>query len=156
MSIQSRLTYLDKIIDQGKCNEEVISERSKLLKDLFDLNSFTTLDLAQKAKIRWAIDGDENSKYFYGIINKKRSQLAIRGVLVDSYWIDDPSCVKNEFLKQFSNRFAAPLTPKLFFQAQFPNRVTSEQIDVVKSIASYDEIKRAVLFLQDATLRLLR
>nr|GFA42639.1 RNA-directed DNA polymerase, eukaryota, reverse transcriptase zinc-binding domain protein [Tanacetum cinerariifolium] len=65
MSIQSHLKDLDKIIDQGKCNEEVISERSKLLKDLFDLNSSTTLDLAQKAKIRWAIEGDENFKYFH-------------------------------------------------------------------------------------------
>ncbi|GJS87527.1 reverse transcriptase domain-containing protein [Tanacetum coccineum] len=31
----------------------------------------------------WAIEGDENSKYFHGIINKKRSNLAIRGVFVD-------------------------------------------------------------------------
>nr|GEY35691.1 RNA-directed DNA polymerase, eukaryota [Tanacetum cinerariifolium] len=117
MFIQSRLADLDKIIDQGKGNEE--------------------------AKIRWAIEGDENSKYFHGIINKKSSQLAIRGVLLDGDWIDDPSCVKNEFLKHFSNRFA-PLTPKLSFQSQFPNRVTSERIDVLESIAFYDEIKRAV------------
>nr|GEZ43139.1 RNA-directed DNA polymerase, eukaryota [Tanacetum cinerariifolium] len=33
---------------------------------------------AQKAKVRWAIEGDENSKLFHGIINKRRSQLAIR------------------------------------------------------------------------------
>nr|GEZ07931.1 hypothetical protein [Tanacetum cinerariifolium] len=143
MFIQSRLADLDKIIDQGKGNEEVMSDRSKRLKDLSDLNVSITTDLAQKAKIRWAIEGDENSKYFHGIINKKRSQLAIRGVLIDGDWIDDPSCVKNEFLKHFSNVFA-PLTPKLSFQSQFPNRVTPEQIDVLESIASYDEIKRAV------------
>ncbi|GJZ93741.1 RNA-directed DNA polymerase, eukaryota [Tanacetum coccineum] len=57
--------------------------------------------------------------------------------------IDQGNCNK-EFLKHFSNRFAAPLTPKLSFQSQFPNRVTPEQIDVLESIASYDEIKRAV------------
>ncbi|GJX55665.1 RNA-directed DNA polymerase, eukaryota [Tanacetum coccineum] len=55
-----------------------------------------------KAKIQWAIEGDENSKYFYGIINKKRSQLAIRGVFVDGEWIEDPPKVKNEFLEHFS------------------------------------------------------
>ncbi|GJZ61272.1 RNA-directed DNA polymerase, eukaryota [Tanacetum coccineum] len=42
-----------------------------------DLNKSSMLDMAQKAKIRWAIEGDENSKFFHGIINKKRSQLAI-------------------------------------------------------------------------------
>ncbi|GJT74868.1 hypothetical protein Tco_1041593 [Tanacetum coccineum] len=41
------------------------------------------MDFVQKAKVRWAIEGDENSKYFHGIINKKRSNLAIRGVFVD-------------------------------------------------------------------------
>nr|GFB62624.1 RNA-directed DNA polymerase, eukaryota, reverse transcriptase zinc-binding domain protein [Tanacetum cinerariifolium] len=44
----------------------------------------------QKAKVRWAIKGDENSKYFHEIINKKRSQLAIRGVITDGEWIDEP------------------------------------------------------------------
>nr|GEY20100.1 RNA-directed DNA polymerase, eukaryota [Tanacetum cinerariifolium] len=117
MFIQSRLADLDKITDQRKGNKE--------------------------AKIRWAIEGDKNSKYFHSIINKKRSQLAIRGVLVDGDWIDDSSCVKNEFLKHFSNRFA-PLTPKLSFQSHFPNHVTPEEIDVLESIDSYDEIKRAV------------
>nr|GEU72171.1 RNA-directed DNA polymerase, eukaryota [Tanacetum cinerariifolium] len=47
--------------------------------------------MAQKAKIHWAIEGDENSKYFHAIINKKRSQLAIRGVLVKGDWIDEPA-----------------------------------------------------------------
>ncbi|GKD29328.1 RNA-directed DNA polymerase, eukaryota [Tanacetum coccineum] len=61
-----------------------------LLKDIHDLDKRHSSDLAQKAKIQWAIEGDENSKYFHGIINKKRSQLAIRGVLVDGEWIEDP------------------------------------------------------------------
>ncbi|GKE13507.1 RNA-directed DNA polymerase, eukaryota [Tanacetum coccineum] len=60
-----------------------------------------------------AIEGDENSKFFHGIINKKRSQLAIRGVLVDGDWIVEPSLVKNEFLKHFATRFAAPSSSKI-------------------------------------------
>nr|GEY05563.1 RNA-directed DNA polymerase, eukaryota [Tanacetum cinerariifolium] len=38
---------------------------------------------AQKSKVRWAIKGDENTKFFHVILNSKRSQLAIRGTLVD-------------------------------------------------------------------------
>nr|GEV90657.1 RNA-directed DNA polymerase, eukaryota, reverse transcriptase zinc-binding domain protein [Tanacetum cinerariifolium] len=48
-----------------------------------------------QAKIKWAIEGDENSKYYYGVINKKRNQLSIRGILVEGSWIDFPSLVKN-------------------------------------------------------------
>ncbi|GKE82187.1 hypothetical protein Tco_1552187, partial [Tanacetum coccineum] len=76
--------------------------------DIHDLDKRHSFDLAQKAKIQWAIEGDESSKYFHGIINKKRSQLAIRGVLVDGEWIEDPPKVKNEFLEHFSNRFSMP------------------------------------------------
>ncbi|GJT58172.1 zinc finger, CCHC-type containing protein [Tanacetum coccineum] len=71
-SIQSRLSNLDKMIDQGKGNEGLVNERSTLLKELQDLNASASLDMAQKAKIRWSIERDENSKYFHGIIDKKR------------------------------------------------------------------------------------
>nr|GEV27092.1 retrotransposon Gag domain, retroviral aspartyl protease [Tanacetum cinerariifolium] len=34
-------------------------------------------------KVKWAIEGDKNSKFFHGIINKKKRQQAIKGILVD-------------------------------------------------------------------------
>ncbi|GJY24384.1 hypothetical protein Tco_0398042 [Tanacetum coccineum] len=84
------------------------------LKELHNFNKSHSLDLAQKAKVRWAIEGDENSKYFHGIINKKRSQLAIRGVLIDGDWID--------------------VTLQL----------SSEQVDDLECDVTFDEIKKAV------------
>ncbi|GJX21587.1 RNA-directed DNA polymerase, eukaryota, reverse transcriptase zinc-binding domain protein [Tanacetum coccineum] len=72
-NIQNRLIILDKIFDQGSRNDDLIHERSNLLKELQDFNKSSSLDMAQKAKIRWAIEGDENSKFFHGIINKKLS-----------------------------------------------------------------------------------
>ncbi|GJZ41684.1 nucleotide-binding alpha-beta plait domain-containing protein [Tanacetum coccineum] len=53
-----------------------------------------SVEVAQKAKIKWAIEGDENSKYYHGILNKKRSQLAIRGNLIDENWTESPNLVK--------------------------------------------------------------
>nr|GEV57252.1 RNA-directed DNA polymerase, eukaryota [Tanacetum cinerariifolium] len=43
-----------------------------------------------QAKIKWAIDGDENSRFYHGIINKRRSIQSIRGVMVEGMWIDEP------------------------------------------------------------------
>ncbi|GJY08314.1 RNA-directed DNA polymerase, eukaryota, reverse transcriptase zinc-binding domain protein, partial [Tanacetum coccineum] len=51
-------------------------------------------------------EGDETSKYFHGILKQKRSQMAIRVVLVDGEWFVDPSMVKNEFFTHFSQRFS--------------------------------------------------
>ncbi|GJU29576.1 RNA-directed DNA polymerase, eukaryota, partial [Tanacetum coccineum] len=48
------------------------------------------------------IEGDENSKFFHGIINGKRANLAIKGVMVDSEWVDEPCRVKEEFRSSLS------------------------------------------------------
>ncbi|GJS53185.1 hypothetical protein Tco_0626547 [Tanacetum coccineum] len=35
------------------------------------------LDAMQKAKVKWGVEADENSKFFHGIVNRKGRQLAI-------------------------------------------------------------------------------
>nr|GEZ53478.1 RNA-directed DNA polymerase, eukaryota [Tanacetum cinerariifolium] len=90
-SIQSKLSDIDKIIEQDVSNEVILNDRSILLKKLHDIISLYLEKMAQKAKVCWAIEGDENSKYFHGILNNKRSHLAIRGVLVNGDWIVKPN-----------------------------------------------------------------
>ncbi|GJT73544.1 hypothetical protein Tco_1032830 [Tanacetum coccineum] len=97
----------------------------------------------QKAKIRWAIEGDENTKYFHGVINKKHSQMAIRGVLVDGDWIVEPFKVKKK-LNHFSNRFAEHSSPRLTLESQFSNSLSSNQQSDLERDVFYDEIKKAV------------
>ncbi|GJR61525.1 RNA-directed DNA polymerase, eukaryota [Tanacetum coccineum] len=110
-SIKARLSDLDKLFDNGLSNEELVTERISLLKELHNFNKSHSLDLAQKAKVRWAIEGDENSKYFHGIINKKRSQLAIRGVLIDGDWIDEPcKWMPHPLNRPFADLYANDLT----------------------------------------------
>ncbi|GJW49832.1 RNA-directed DNA polymerase, eukaryota [Tanacetum coccineum] len=117
-SVKCKLTELDKLIDQGLGNKEVVNQRVSLIKDLNDINSIDVSELSQKAKVRWSIEGDENSKYFHGILNSKRSQLTIRGILLDGDWIRDPN--------------------------KFPNRLNLEQVEELERSISYDEIKKAV------------
>ncbi|GJV10993.1 hypothetical protein Tco_1352534 [Tanacetum coccineum] len=117
-SIQSKLSDIDKIIDQG--------------------------GMAQKAKVRWAIEGDENTKYFHGILNNKRSQLAIRGVFVNGDWIVEPNDVKSKFLKHFSSQFDRPDTHRICLADEFNNQLSLEQQDDLKRTVSIEEIKRAV------------
>ncbi|GKD62696.1 RNA-directed DNA polymerase, eukaryota [Tanacetum coccineum] len=65
-------------------------------------------DIRQKAKIKWAIEGDENSKFFHGVVNRKHANLAIKGIMVDGDWVDIPSRVKDEFCSHFASRFPSP------------------------------------------------
>ncbi|GKE41975.1 RNA-directed DNA polymerase, eukaryota [Tanacetum coccineum] len=122
ISIQSKRSDIDKILDQGFSNEEIISDRSLLLKELNDINSIDSLEATQKSKVCWAIKGDENIKFFYGILNSKCSQLAICGTLIDDEWVVDPFAVKSVFLKYFSTQFSSPVSHRIYFADQFTNR----------------------------------
>ncbi|GJY16658.1 RNA-directed DNA polymerase, eukaryota [Tanacetum coccineum] len=137
-------SWKNKLIDKGKSNDDLVTERVSLLKDLHNINTCHSLDIAQKVKICWAIEGDENSKYFHGIINMKRSQLAIRGVLVEGDWIDDPSKVKNEFLNHFSNHFSMPFGPNITLDNHMFKQITFDHNEDLESDVTYEDIKRAV------------
>nr|GEX02404.1 RNA-directed DNA polymerase, eukaryota [Tanacetum cinerariifolium] len=84
------------------------TEIKKLLKQYHDIQSVKTRESIQKAKIKWAIEGDENFKFFHGMINRKRANLAVKGVMIEGEWVDDPSKVKDEFHDYFASRFCDP------------------------------------------------
>ncbi|GJU97398.1 RNA-directed DNA polymerase, eukaryota [Tanacetum coccineum] len=121
-----------------------IHNRAKFAKDLGDLNKKDSIDLAQKAKVKWAIEGDENFKYFHGIVNKKRRSLAIKGILKDGEWIDNPNHVKAEFYHHFSSRFSQPEWARVPLVVNFPKRLSVDLASDLELEVSSDEIKKAV------------
>ncbi|GJW47341.1 hypothetical protein Tco_0078987 [Tanacetum coccineum] len=111
-----------------------------LMKYLNDLNDIEAMKVAQKPKVRWSIEGDENTKYFHGILNKKRSQLSIRGVLVDGEWVNDPGKVKHAFYSHFANRFDKNHHFRLHLSSQFPKVLSREQMEELEREVSYEEV----------------
>ncbi|GJQ99597.1 hypothetical protein Tco_0522582 [Tanacetum coccineum] len=102
-------------------------------------------DIMQKAKIRWAIEGDENSKYFHAIINKKRANLSVKGIMVDGDWIVEPDLVKQEFRRALlTDRFQDPGSRRGSLNFPFPNRLNNDQILELESLISNEDIRTAV------------
>jgi exonuclease III len=142
--IKLNLSVIDKQLEQGRVNDDILLSRMGLMKQLLDSNSSDALDNLQKAKIQWAIEGDENSKFFHGVINRKRANLAIRGVMVDGEWVDDPPRVKVEFCSHFATRFHAPSATRNKINFMFPNQLSSDQALELEKPVSTDEIRTAV------------
>nr|GEY24356.1 putative reverse transcriptase domain-containing protein [Tanacetum cinerariifolium] len=130
--------------DKGKGNSDVLNKRMSVLKSLQELDKLESMEVAEKAKIKWAIEGDENSKYYHGIFNKKRSHLAIYGILLNSIWIDSPYLVKNEFLSHFTNHFDHPQVSRLQLDMDYPNKLNLDQQVKVENNVTRVEIKTAV------------
>nr|GEV53904.1 RNA-directed DNA polymerase, eukaryota [Tanacetum cinerariifolium] len=135
---------IDKILDHGNIFDTVLLKRMELMLQLHDLNQVASRDAAQKSKIKWAIDGDENSKFFHGIINMKRSYLSIRGVFVDGIWCTDPVKVKDTFKDHFQARFEQPSPNRFKLSSPFPKWLSHDQVVDIDSNVSRNEIRRAV------------
>ncbi|GJR49954.1 zinc finger, CCHC-type containing protein [Tanacetum coccineum] len=141
---QARLAAIDTKVDQGCANEEDFINRRDSTKILDDILSLESKDLAQKAKIKWAIEGDENTNFFHGTLKKKRRQLAINGILKNGEWIEEPGRVNNEFFKHFSKRFQRLNGIQPTLNVDMPNMLSPTQRDSLEIQFSRDEIKRAV------------
>ncbi|XP_071727288.1 uncharacterized protein [Rutidosis leptorrhynchoides] len=52
--------------------------------------------LKQKARFKWALEGDENSKFFHSFIQRRQQKNNIHGVYVNGLWSTNPSDIKSE------------------------------------------------------------
>nr|GFB28195.1 putative RNA-directed DNA polymerase, eukaryota, reverse transcriptase zinc-binding domain protein [Tanacetum cinerariifolium] len=90
------------------------------------------------------VEGDENSQFFYAIINRKRANLSVKGIMVDGEWVEEPNRVKNEFRTHFADRFNDPGLCRGKLNFSFPNRLSIEQVADLEIMVSNDEIHNAV------------
>ncbi|GJZ29353.1 RNA-directed DNA polymerase, eukaryota [Tanacetum coccineum] len=142
--INSKLQGIEVLLGQGGSNDPILFERKDLMNQLNDLKSSECWDYIQKAKIKWAIERGENSKFFHGVININRSNLAIKGVMVDGEWVDNPTCVKEEFRSHFASRFQAPSSNRCRLDFRFPKCLSPDQVSDLERDISNDEIRCAV------------
>nr|GEX49538.1 putative RNA-directed DNA polymerase, eukaryota, reverse transcriptase zinc-binding domain protein [Tanacetum cinerariifolium] len=138
------LSLIDSKIDQGCASEEDFMKRRESLAILGNMDCLEAKDYAQKAKIKWALEGDENTSFFHGSLKKKRRQLAIRGILKHGEWIETPDSVKEEFLVHFRNRFKQHVGLSSTLDLLSSSSLSQVHRDYLELPFSRDEIKRAV------------
>nr|GEX88435.1 RNA-directed DNA polymerase, eukaryota [Tanacetum cinerariifolium] len=142
--ITNELADIDKLVDCGIGSDSIHLRRSELQQNLFNINQMKSKELFQKSKVKWAIEGDENSKFFHGLINKKHSQLAIRGVFIEGVWCTNPSTIKEVFYNHFEARFKQTCNHRLLINFPFKKRLSATQADDLERCVARDEIKSAV------------
>nr|GEW80402.1 RNA-directed DNA polymerase, eukaryota [Tanacetum cinerariifolium] len=141
--LMKKLRHL-KVQTRLSVDQELLNKRVNVMNSLHDLEKLKATEIAQKVKINWSIEGDENSKFFHGMLNKKRNQHDICGILSKGNWIEDPNSVKNEFLSHFKERIDSRFSSILMLDGEFPNKQSADQnLDLERNVTN-EEIKRAV------------
>ncbi|GKA06302.1 retrovirus-related pol polyprotein from transposon TNT 1-94 [Tanacetum coccineum] len=122
--IQKELESIDKKIDQQCGQEGLLNTRRDLWKMLWDIKFTREKDLAQKEKVKLAIEGDENLKYFH----------------VDS------NAVKHEFFQHFVNRFSCDVNAQIHYSNEvvFPTTLSQDQMVMLEAEVTNVEINKAV------------
>nr|GEV34341.1 RNA-directed DNA polymerase, eukaryota, reverse transcriptase zinc-binding domain protein [Tanacetum cinerariifolium] len=64
-SIKEDLIDIDNNLDSGNVSDEISLKRMELTRQLHDINQMKARDYVQKSKIKWAIEGDKNLKFFH-------------------------------------------------------------------------------------------
>ncbi|KAI3501185.1 hypothetical protein L1887_29047 [Cichorium endivia] len=82
---------VDEVLGNIPFGEGAIDERATWRNNkvkIIELEKFAKLDLQQKAKIKWLRDGDENTRYFHGVLKNKCRKSRIHGLTIDGVWMN--------------------------------------------------------------------
>ncbi|XP_071688956.1 uncharacterized protein [Rutidosis leptorrhynchoides] len=61
--------------------------------------------LRQKSRIKWILEGDENSSYFHGIIRRKYNSNNIQGLVINGNWNENACDIMNAIHSHFELQF---------------------------------------------------
>ncbi|XP_035838746.1 uncharacterized protein LOC118486418 [Helianthus annuus] len=134
----------DEVSEERKLLEEEEWSKVECLKDLRELEGYKIKDLKQRARIRWDLEGDENSAFFHGYINSRRALNNIPGLMVDGKWISKPSLVKREIMHFFKKAFEEKTKDRPRLNCHIIRRLSEEDAAILTVPFRNEEIKSAV------------
>ncbi|GKB62995.1 RNA-directed DNA polymerase, eukaryota, partial [Tanacetum coccineum] len=133
--LKEELRSCDEVIDKGDCSNEVVHKRTEILNKIHQVNNIQASEIAQKAKIKWAIEGDENVKFFHGRFNKP----SIDTPFPVSLSIDQKEDMERMISKEEKDVFEA--VDYFFMYGEIPNGCNSNFIALIPKILDANMVK---------------
>ncbi|XP_070019582.1 uncharacterized protein [Nicotiana sylvestris] len=104
--------------------------------------------LRQKARVKWAEEGDTNSKYFYNIIKgRRRTAQIFRIKYSEGNWMVDSNYIAQAAIDYFSNFSQPEVSSDMSILRYLEDRITDQHNDMLRECPSEEEIKSAIFFI---------
>lgn len=123
--------------------EESVSFR-KARADFFHAEKMQTSSLKQKSRIKWAVEGDENSRFFHSMVRGRFKKNVIHGLSYNGNWVENPSTVKKTIYDHFKLLYIEPPVARPGFISQKFRTVSTTQVQALETSFTEEEIKQVV------------
>ncbi|XP_071718070.1 uncharacterized protein [Rutidosis leptorrhynchoides] len=104
---KNKACALEKKADDHECNlsDSEREEWKKAREVWFQKEKEKGEVLKQKSRLKWAVEGDENSKFFHSSIKRRNNRGNIRGLFIDGVWQENPNAIKEEIFGYYKKVF---------------------------------------------------
>ncbi|GJV65517.1 RNA-directed DNA polymerase, eukaryota, reverse transcriptase zinc-binding domain protein [Tanacetum coccineum] len=142
--VQSSWSEWDAKTEAGLLSKHDCLKREEDLMDMYRLEQKERDSLKQKSRVKWSVEGDENTKFFHAFVNKKGRKKNLNGLNLNGVWLKDPSSIFMAALKHFSSRFHEERPIRTKFRSDYFRRLDREDVTMLESAFTMEEVKAAV------------
>ncbi|GKD86312.1 putative RNA-directed DNA polymerase, partial [Tanacetum coccineum] len=142
--IRNKIDQIDIKAESQPFSSDEVSSRISLVKSLATIEHVRLKDLKQKAKIRWAMDGDENSRFFHRMIKNRSNKSRLYGLNIHGVWVTDPSTLHNHIFQSFHMRFKESGHSRPTYSSSLFNQLSVDEVQLLVTSFFDVEIKDAV------------
>ncbi|XP_071740970.1 uncharacterized protein [Rutidosis leptorrhynchoides] len=142
LAIES-LRVIEAKIDDNCVSEIELEERSRLLAEILAFQDIEESDIVQKSKVKWDIEGNENSKFFHGLLKQRMNKQSIHGLSLNIVWITDPTIVENAFKEYYRVKFNRVQLNENFPNFNHANQLSTADNATLENVVLESEIRAA-------------
>ncbi|GJZ18718.1 hypothetical protein Tco_0554841, partial [Tanacetum coccineum] len=144
VKLRGKLDDLDNKAEMGPLTPTDATARIDIVRELTSLERKKVMDLRQKAKIRWAVDGDENSHFSHRMLNSKLNHSRINGLNILGSWITNPVLIKNHIYQFYESKFMETSNRRPTFTSNLFKHLSIEDSNLLDRTITPQEIKDAI------------
>ncbi|KAJ0623416.1 putative RNA-directed DNA polymerase [Helianthus annuus] len=139
-----RLASIERVAEERMLSEEELLERAECKTYIAEFDRMKQLDLHQKSRSKWAVDGDENSAYFHHVINSNISTNRLNELMINGVWVTNPLAIKESLYEFFLHQFTEPMPVRPELVCPNLAMISDSEASMLEAPFLVEEIKAAI------------